>query len=199
MVQSVNAAIRTVPVWLVYIAGLIPAAWVWYLGFTGGLGPEPIRALERELGLTALQFLIAALAVTPLRRLAGINLLRHRRALGLLCFIYAVQHLGVWLVLDLGDLGLIGADLAKRPYVVVGMLGFLLLLPLALTSTDRAVRRLGAERWRRLHRVTYAAAVLGLAHFAMLSKGLPLEALAYALLTAILLALRAIPARRARA
>lgn len=199
MVQGVNAAIRTVPVWLVYLAGLMPAGWVWYLGLTGGLGPEPIRALERELGLTALQFLIAALAVTPLRRHAGINLLRHRRALGLLCFLYVAQHLGVWLVLDLGDLGLIGADLVKRPYVVVGMLGFLVLLPLALTSTDRALRRLGTERWRRLHRLTYVAALLALAHFAMLSKGLPLEALAYALLTAILLALRAIPARRARA
>ncbi|MCX7644224.1 MAG: protein-methionine-sulfoxide reductase heme-binding subunit MsrQ [Rhodobacteraceae bacterium] len=198
MVQAINAAVRLPPLWLVYAAGLLPAAWVWHLGLTGGLGPEPIRALERELGLTGLQFLVAVLAVTPLRRHTGINLMRFRRALGLLCFFYVAQHLGVWLFLDLADPRLIAADITKRPYVLVGLLGFLVLLPLALTSTDRAVRRLGAERWRQLHRLTYGAALLGLAHFAMLVKGFPVEPLAYAVLVAALLGLRALPPRRAR-
>jgi len=198
MVQAINAAIRVPPVGLIYAAGLVPAMWLWYLGLTGGLGPEPIRTLERELGLTGLQFLVAALAVTPLRRHTGINLMRFRRALGLLCFFYVVQHLGVWLFLDLADLRLIWADILKRPYVAVGMLGFLALLPLALTSTDRAVRRLGAERWRRLHRLTYGAVLLGLTHFAMVVKGFPVEPLAYGAAVAILLGLRALPARRVR-
>lgn len=199
MVQAVNGAVRAVPSWPLYPAGLIPAAWLWYLGFTGGLGPEPISVLERELGLIGLQFLIAALAVSPLRRLTGVSLLKFRRALGLLCFFYVVQHLMVWLVLDLGDLGLIAADIVKRPYVIVGMLGFLALVPLAATSTDRAISRLGPVRWRQLHRLTYAAAVLGVLHFAILVKGFPLEPLLYATVLAAILGARFLPARQVRA
>lgn len=199
MVQAVNGAVRAVPSWPLYPAGLIPAAWLWYLGFTGGLGPEPISVLERELGLIGLQFLIAALAVSPLRRLTGVSLLKFRRALGLLCFFYVVQHLMVWLVLDLGDLGLIAADIVKRPYVIVGMLGFLALVPLAATSTDRAISRLGPVRWRQLHRLTYAAAVLAVLHFAILVKGFPLEPLLYATVLAAILGARFLPARQVRA
>lgn len=199
MVQAVNAALRSVPVWPLYPVGLIPAAWLWYLGFTGGLGAEPINALERELGLIGLQVLLATLAVTPLRQLTGVSLLRFRRALGLLCFFYVSQHLLVWLVLDLGDLSLVAADLTKRPYVIVGMMAFLAIVPLAATSSDRAIRWLGAARWRRLHRLTYVAAALAVLHFAILVKGFPLEPLLYGAALATILGLRALPARRARA
>jgi sulfoxide reductase heme-binding subunit YedZ len=199
MVQAVNSALRSLPVWPLYPLGLGPAAWLWYLGFTGGLGAEPINALERELGMIGLQLVIASLAVTPLRQLTGLNLLRFRRALGLLSFFYIMQHLLVWLVLDLGELSLIASDLAKRPYVIVGMLGFAAMVPLAVTSTDRAVRRLGAMRWRRLHRLAYIVPVLGVLHFAILVKGFPLEPLAYGLALAVILGLRALPGRRAKA
>jgi sulfoxide reductase heme-binding subunit YedZ len=199
MVQAVNSALRSLPVWPLYPLGLGPAAWLWYLGFTGGLGAEPINALERELGMIGLQLVIASLAVTPLRQLTGLNLLRFRRALGLLSFFYIMQHLLVWLVLDLGELSLIASDLAKRPYVIVGMLGFAAMVPLAVTSTDRAIRRLGAMRWRRLHRLAYIVPVLGVLHFAILVKGFPLEPLAYGLALAVILGLRALPGRRAKA
>jgi sulfoxide reductase heme-binding subunit YedZ len=199
MVQAANAALRRLPVWPLYLLGLSPAAWLWYLGFTGGLGAEPIKALERELGLIGLQILLATLAVTPLRQLIGLSLLRFRRALGLLCFFYIAQHLLVWLVLDLGDLSLIAADLVKRPYVIVGMLGFAAMVPLALTSTDHAIRRLGAARWRRLHRLAYPAAALGVLHFAILVKGFPLEPLVYGLALIVILGLRALPGRRVKA
>lgn len=196
--ERVNGALRRVPTAPVYALGLVPAVWLWWLGFTGGLGPEPIRALERELGLIGFQFLLASLCVTPLRRHCGLNLLRFRRALGLLAFAYVAQHLGVWLVLDLGDPARIVAEIAKRPWVSVGMLGFAAMLPLALTSTDRAIRRLGAARWRALHRLAYAAAGAGAVHYLMVVKSWPLEPVLWALGAAGLLAVRLIPVRSAR-
>jgi methionine sulfoxide reductase heme-binding subunit len=196
MTEALNAALRRAPTWPVYALGLVPAAWAWYLGFTGGLGPEPISTLEQILGKYGLQFLIASLLVTPARRFLGLNLLRFRRALGLVAFAYIVQHLLVWLILDLGNLRLIGADIVKRPYVTVGMLGFLAMLPLALTSTDRAVRLLGALNWRRLHRLAYVSAAAGVAHYLMLTKGWQLEPLLYAGAVGAILALRLVPRNR---
>lgn len=196
MIQRINDALRHVPPGWLYPVGLIPAAWLWYLGLTGGLGPEPINALERELGGIGLKFMVAVLAVTPLRRFAGLNLLRFRRAIGLLAFYYILQHLLVWLALDVGDPAKIWADILKRPYIAVGMAGFAMMLPLAVTSTDRAMRRLGAAKWRELHRLTYAVAVAGVIHHMMLVKGLPLEPLVYAGVVAFLLALRLASRRR---
>ena len=97
LADQVNTAVRRIPVWLVYTLGLLPAPWFLYLGLTGGLGVEPIKALEHELGLLALQIMVAGLCITPLRRYAGLNLLRFRRALGVLCFTYVALHLLVWL------------------------------------------------------------------------------------------------------
>jgi hypothetical protein len=105
----VNGALRRVPVWPVYALGALPPVWFFYLGLTGGLGVEPIKELEHRLGEIGLQALIAALAVTPLRRFTGISLLRFRRAIGLLAFYYIACHLLVWLVLDIRDLGRIWA------------------------------------------------------------------------------------------
>lgn len=194
--RSIDGALRGVPIWFVYAAGLVPALWLWYLGFTGGLGPEPIRTLERELGRLGLQFLLAALAVSPIRRLAGLSLIRFRRALGLLAFWYILQHLGVWLVLDLGDPALIWADIAKRPYITIGMAGFAAMVPLALTSTDRAVRRLGPERWRKLQRLSYLVLVAAIVHYVLVVKGWPPRPLVYAAIAATLLAARLLPRRR---
>jgi methionine sulfoxide reductase heme-binding subunit len=193
-VASLNARLRRLPTWPVYLAGVVPAAWWLWLGMENRLGADPVRALEHEYGLLALQLLIATLGVTPLRELTGITLLRFRRALGLLAFFYVCVHFLVWLLLDLQmDWPRIGADLIKRPYIVLGFSAFLLLLPLALTSWDGAIRRLGGAVWRRLHRLAYPAAALGAVHFVWLVKAWPPEPLAYAAGVAVLLLYRAFP------
>jgi len=156
---------------------------------TGGLGVEPIKALERELGKIALQLLVAGLCITPLRRFAGLNLLKFRRAIGVLAFVYVLLHLLVWLVLDVQIPAQIWADILKRPYVTIGMLGFVLLIPLAATSNDWAVRRLGPA-WRKLHKLTYVVAILGAVHFVWLAKGFQIEPVLYLLAIMALLALR---------
>lgn len=200
--NRVNHLLRRVPVWPVYVVGACYAPLLLYMGATGALGVEPIRELERALGQFALKLLLAGLAITPLRRHVGLNLLRFRRAVGLLAFFYVALHLAVWLVLDVQDPALIWADIAKRPYVTIGMTAFALLVPLAVTSNDRALRRMGAAAWRRLHRLVYPAVVLGAVHYAILVKGFPFKPLVYLAVLALLLGLRvrlAAPARRARA
>lgn len=195
--DPINGAARRVPVWVLWLGGLLPAVWFVYLGLTGGLGAEPIKALEHELGLVALQLVVAGLAITPLRRHLGVNFLRFRRTVGLLAFTYVGLHLAVWLLLDVQDTARIWADIVKRPYVTVGFAAFLLLVPLAVTSNDLSVRRLG-PRWRRLHWLVYPAAVLGAVHFMWLRKGFQIEPLIYLATILLLLALRLRLPRAAR-
>ncbi len=195
--QTVNQTLRRIPVWLIYLLGVLPAPWLLYLGATGGLGVEPIEALEHELGDLALKLLILGLAVTPLRRCVGLNLIKFRRAIGVLTFFYVTLHLLVWLVLDVQVLGQIWADIIKRPYITVGMAAFLLMLVPALTSNDWSVRRLG-PRWRKVHRLIYPAAILGGLHYVMQAKGFQIEPLVYLGLILGLLILRLpFPGRRA--
>ncbi|QFS81296.1 Sulfoxide reductase heme-binding subunit YedZ [Roseivivax sp. THAF40] len=189
LVDRLNGWARRLPVWLVYLLAALPAPYLFYMGLTGGLGVEPIEVLEHEYGEIALQLLILGLCITPLRRHLGLNLIRFRRAIGLLAFYYLSLHLLVWLVLDVQILSQIWADILKRPYITVGMAGFLLLVPLALTSNNWSVRKLGT-RWRQLHKLTYAAALLGGLHFVMLRKGFQLEPLIYLGVIALLLILR---------
>lgn len=196
--DRLNRLARRVPAAVLYVLGLVQALWLFYLGATGGLGVEPIKALEHELGEIALQLVIAGLCITPLRRFAGINLLKFRRALGLVAFFFVTLHLLVWLVLDVQLPALIWADILKRPYVTVGMLAFALMIPLAMTSNGWSVRRLGA-RWRKLHRLTYAVAVLGGIHFLWLVKGFQIEPILYLAAIVLLLALRVRPVRRKQA
>lgn len=188
-VDRLNGMLRRIPVRAIYVIGLLPPPVLFWMGATGGLGPEPIKALEHELGDLAIKLLILGLAVTPLRRLAGINLMRFRRAIGLLCFHHVVCHLLVWLLLDVQMIGEIWADIVKRPYITVGMAGFVLMIPLALTSNDWSVRRLGPA-WRRLHKAVYASAILGGLHFVMQAKGLQIEPILYLCTILLLLALR---------
>jgi len=184
-----NQNLRRLPTWVIYLLGVLPSGWLFYQGLTGGLGVEPIKALEHEYGELALQLLVLSLAITPLRKHVGINLLKFRRAVGLLCFFYVVCHLLVWLALDVQLPGQIWADIVKRPYITIGMVGFLLLLPLAMTSNTWSIRRLG-PRWRKLHRATYVVGILGGVHFVMLVKGFQLEPLIYLALISGLLLLR---------
>lgn len=189
LIDAINGGLRQLPTWPLYVIGTLPPFWYLYLGFSGGLGAEPISALEHRLGLLGLQFLLLGLAVTPLRRIAGINLLKFRRAIGLLAFYYIFMHLLTWLLLDIRDPARIWADIVKRPYITVGMAGFALLVPLAATSNSASVRKLRA-RWRQLHWLVYPAVMLGAVHFVMLRKGWQGEPLAYLAIAAILLALR---------
>jgi len=188
--QSVNGVLRRVPSWPVYIVGAFPAFWYLYLGLTGGLGVEPIKGLEHALGLFGLKLMIAVLAVTPLRKFTGVSLICFRRALGQLVFFYICSHLVVWLFLDVQIWRQIWTDILKRPYITIGMAGFLLMIPLAITSNNWSCRKMGAIAWKRLHWLTYPAAILGAVHYVMLVKGWQIEPLIYLGIIYILLGLR---------
>jgi len=184
----------------IYLVGMLPAAWYFYLGVMDQLGADPQNTLERVLGLWALRFLIVSLAITPLRRLGGPNLVRYRRALGLLAFYYACLHFSVYVLLDQAlDLAAIWRDIVKRPYITVGMLALLILIPLAATSNAPMIKRLGAAAWQRLHRLVYVAAAAAAIHFIMLVKAWPPEPLIYAGLVAVLLLFRLVVRLRKRA
>jgi len=186
-------ALPQVPKIAVYILGFIPAVWLFYAGITDQLGADPMRYLEQGLGLWALRFLIATLMVTPLRQLFNVNLLRYRRALGLLAFYYAVLHLLTYLVLDQGlDGAAIVADIVKRPYITIGMATFVILVPLAVTSNNAAIRRMGGQAWAKLHRLVYVAAIGAALHFVLVVKSWPPEPLVYAAIVAALLGYRLI-------
>lgn len=150
-----------------------------------------MKKLEHECGKTALNLLLITLSVTPVRTLTGLpQLLRLRRMLGLFAFFYVVVHFTIYLVLDLElNFGTLGADIVKRPYITVGFTALLLLLPLAITSTNRMMRRLGA-RWQRLHRLVYVIAVLGVWHFYWQVKRDVREPLVYIGILALLLGYR---------
>lgn len=195
---SINGALRRLPSWPVYVLAVVPVVWVFWAGITGRLGVEPVEAIEHRLGLWGLWLLIAGLCVTPIRRFTGVSLIRFRRAIGVTAFFYILAHMLVWLVLDVQILAQVWADILKRPYITVGMAGFVLMVPLALTSNTWSVRRLGPQTWQRLHRVTYAVALLGGLHFVMLRKGFQLEPLLYLGAVIVLLALRLVPGRRRR-
>ncbi|WP_095587511.1 protein-methionine-sulfoxide reductase heme-binding subunit MsrQ [Actibacterium ureilyticum] len=190
LVDRINRAARALPEWPAYVIGMVPAALLIWQAPTGGLGIDPVKALEHRLGLTALQFLIATLCVTPLMRFAGIRLLKFRRALGLLAFAYAILHLLVWGLLDMQLLWTqIAADLVKRWYIMLGFAALALMVPLAVTSTKGAIRRMGA-RWRQLHLLVYPAGLLAAVHFVLQEKVWTTESLVYAGILAALCALR---------
>ncbi|HEX7091801.1 MAG TPA: protein-methionine-sulfoxide reductase heme-binding subunit MsrQ [Longimicrobiales bacterium] len=193
---------------LLWVLCLTPAALLAQDAFTGGLGVNPIEEVTHRTGRWALTLLLATLAVTPVRRLTGWNqAVQLRRPLGLFAFAYAVLHFLTYIVLDqFFAWDAIIEDIAERPYITAGFAAFLLLIPLAATSTRAAIRRLG-RNWGRLHRLVYVAAGLGVLHFLWLVKapaiGRPLR---YAAVLALLLGLRIVlrlrrrPARaRARA
>ena len=156
-----------------FILGLVPALWLVYAAAFDHLGANPAEALERALGDWTLRMLCLVLAVTPLRVAAGLpGLARFRRMLGLYVYFYAMLHLLAYSWFDMGfDLGDIGADIVKRPFILVGFLAVLLLTPLALTSFNRAIRIMGARRWLALHRSVYVVAVLAILHFFWMRAG----------------------------
>jgi sulfoxide reductase heme-binding subunit YedZ len=194
----VNGTARRMPTWVVYALGLVPLGFLFWGAVADSLGADPVKAIEHRLGELGLQFLLASLAITPLRRV-GLNLIKFRRALGLLAFGYVALHLAAWVVLDMGlRWSEMAADLVKRPYIIVGMIGFVVLVPLAATSWNGAIRRMGPVAWGRLHRLAYLAILAGVLHFILLSKVWTAEVLIYAALALGLLAVRLIPKTRPR-
>ena len=189
LVDWINRTARKVPTWAVYIVYLIPVPVLLYMGTTGGLGREPVKELEHELGEIALQLVIIGLCISPLRRFFGLNLMKFRRTFGVLAFTYVVLHLLVWAVLDVQTLDRVVADIIKRPYITIGMAAFVLMIPLAVTSNNASVRWLGPV-WRRLHLLTYPVAILAGVHYVWLAKGFQLEPLVYMAVICGLLALR---------
>lgn len=175
----------------VFALCLMPLVRLFLLAATGGLGANPIEFVTRSTGTWALILLLVTLAMTPLRRLAGWqDAIRLRRMLGLFAFFYAGLHLMLYLGADqFFDWQAIARDIVKRPFITAGFAAFVLLVPLALTSTQAAMRRLG-RRWQTLHRLIYPAAVLGVVHFFWLVKRDLTEPLIYATVLAGLLALR---------
>lgn len=175
-----------------FVLALIPLAFLVYRGMHDDLGANPVETLNRYTGDWVLRFLLLTLAVTPLRRLFGWNaLLRHRRMLGLFAFFYACLHFLSYAWLDqyfvLAD---IIRDVAKRPYITVGFACLLMLIPLAATSTNAMIRRLGARRWQALHRLVYLVGVGGIVHFLWLVKSDLREPLIYGAILALLLGFR---------
>lgn len=186
----------------VFVAALIPffrllvLGWQSYQGTGDGLGVNPIEAVTHKTGDFALYFLLLTLAITPLRQLAGLNAaIKLRRMLGLFAFFYGSLHLATYLFdqlyvqADVSGVQAVVKDVLKRPYITVGTLAYVLMVPLAVTSTAAMIRRLG-RRWQTLHRLVYACAVLGVLHFSWLVKGNPLfrrPGLLAAILTVLLL------------
>jgi sulfoxide reductase heme-binding subunit YedZ len=185
------------------VLAVVPAlwyAWAIYSDFALGtryLGSDPIKEAEHAYGAWTLRLLLASLAITPLRRISGWNwLAKHRRTLGLYAFAYGVLHLTVWAILDvqliIDDLvgwDVVWVDLTKRPFITIGMLCLLLMLPLAITSTKGMIKRLG-KSWTKLHRLVYPIAMLGIVHFFMAVKLDIREPGVYALILAVLLGWR---------
>ena len=190
MTNWINQTLRRIPAWTIYIVGAAWAVWLFWLGLTGALGVEPVEELEHAYGELALQLMVLGLIVTPLRRFVGVNLIKFRRAIGVTAFFYVLAHFLVWAVLDVQTLSAVWADIVKRPYVTIGMASFLMLIPLAVTSNNWSVRKLGAASWKKIHWLTYPAAVLGALHYIWLVKGFQIEPLVYAAVIAGLLALR---------
>lgn len=185
---------------LVWLACFAPLLWLAWRGYTNDLGANPIDKLIRELGVWGLRLLIVGLAITPAAKLLRQpRLIRFRRTIGLFAFAYVLLHLTNYVVTDQWfDWAAIGKDILKRPFITVGMAAFVLLVPLAVTSTNWALRKLGPVRWRKLHRLTYVIVPLGVIHYLMLVKADQKPPLIYGAIVALLLGWRMWEATRKR-
>ena len=177
---------------VIFVACLIPLARLAWFAFQGNLSANPIEFITRSLGTWTLVFLLITLSVTPLRKLLNQPwLIKLRRMLGLFAFFYASLHFVTYIWLDqFFDLQAIYKDVIKRPFITVGFASFLLLIPLAVTSTNNMVRRLGGKRWQKLHRLVYLIAVGGVVHYWWLVKKDITQPVIYAAVLAVLLSYR---------
>lgn len=196
MIDAINRTTRRIPSWVVYALGATMIGWMLAAASLGLSGPDPVKALERGFGERGLQVLIAALCITPLRW-AGLNLVKFRRAIGLVGFALVALHFATWITLDMGlRWSEITTDLLKRPYIIIGFAAFLALLPLAITSNNWAIRRMGAAAWKRLHWLAYPATLAGAVHFVMIGKVYTVESALYVAAVMGLLAMRWLKSRK---
>ena len=199
IVDTINSSARKVPAWVLYILLALPIPYLFYSAATGGMGVEPINALEREMGELTLKLIIVGLAITPLRKYLGLNLLKFRRAIGVMAFAYVVVHLGIWVALDMSfRFEQMWSDIWKRPYITIGMVAFIAMIPLAVTSNNLSLRKMGGAAWRKLHKLVYLIAVLGAVHFIMVQKVWEVEPMVYPAVILGLLGLRYVPTLTAR-
>jgi sulfoxide reductase heme-binding subunit YedZ len=178
--NKINGALRKIPAWPIYWGVAAWVAWTFYQAASGlAGGPEPINWLEREYGALGLKLLIAGLLITPLRTWTGINLIKFRRAIGVTTFFLILSHFLVWAVLDVQTFARVWTEIVKRKYVTIGMAAFVLMIPLVMTSNNRAMRKMGPLIWRKLHRLTYPVVVLASIHYLWLVKGFQIEPIVY--------------------
>lgn len=200
VIQTINGGLRRIPAWTIYIVGAAYAVWEFWRALNQ-IGPylvEPINVLERAYGEVALILMVVGLTVTPLRKWTGVNLIKFRRAIGVTAFFYVLAHFLVFAILDVQSVSRVWTEIVKRPYVTVGMASFLMLIPLAVTSNSLSVRKLGAATWRKMHKLTYPAAILGAIHSLWLVKGFQLEPIIYLLVILGLVAVRYVSLERFR-
>ncbi len=183
---------------LVLVNGLLPAVLLLIDGFRGNLGVNPVEFVTRATGVLTLVLLVITLMVTPLRKLFGWNwLLKQRRLLGLIAFFYGVTHLMTYLAFDRSwQMQTVIGDVYKRPFIAVGMFSFALMIPLAITSTNAMIKKLGGKRWARLHRLTYLLTIGGVVHYYMLVKSDITYPVIFGFVVAILLGFRVVAALR---
>ncbi|MBU2992076.1 protein-methionine-sulfoxide reductase heme-binding subunit MsrQ [Octadecabacter sp. 1_MG-2023] len=199
MIDTLNTAARKVPAWVLYILLTLPIPFLFYSAATGGMGVEPINALEREMGELSLKLIIFGLLITPLRKYLKLNLLKFRRAIGVMAFVYVAVHLGIWVVLDMSlRFDQMWSDIWKRPYITIGMVAFIAMIPLAVTSNNLSVRKMGGMAWRKLHKLVYPIAVLGAVHFIMVQKVWEVEPMVYLAVVVALIGTRYVPSIKAR-
>jgi len=182
---------------LISLNALIPLAFLAFDAYRGALGANPIEFFLRTTGVLTLVFLLITLSVTPLRKIFDWNsLIKYRRMLGLYAFFYASMHLVTYSIFDKSfDIAAIGADVWQRPFIAVGMAAFLMLVPLAVTSTNGWVKRIGGRNWSRLHKLSYIIPILGVVHFWMIVKSDVFYPAVFAIVVVVLLGYRLVTSR----
>jgi len=177
---------------VLFINGLVPLALLLWDVWRKNVGANPLEFVTRTTGMLTLVFLLLSLTVTPLRRITGANwLIKFRRMLGVFAFFYGLLHLTTYVAFDrFFRLATVPGDVLKRPFIAIGMMAFLLMAPLAITSTDAMIKRLGGKQWAQLHKMVYAAGILGVLHYYMLVKSDVRLPLTFAFLLALLLGFR---------
>lgn len=180
------------PKFVIFVNSLVPLVLLLWDLYHKRVGPNPLEFATRTTGMLTLIFLSLTVAVTPLRKIFGVNsIVKFRRMLGLFAFFYGALHLLTYVWFDrLFNLLSVGQDIARRPFILVGMIAFILMIPLAITSTNKMLKRLGGKRWARLHRLVYVAAIAGVIHFWMLVKSDTRLPLTFAFIVLFLLGYR---------
>jgi sulfoxide reductase heme-binding subunit YedZ len=194
-----NTILKNISPRYVYFMGLLPFLILVLMAFSNSLGIDPVKKLEHELGDFSIKFLIFTLAISPIQEIFKVNLVKYRRALGVLTFFYAMCHFLTWVAFDIQFIWeLLIRDLIKRPYITIGFLAFVGMTPLAITSNAFFLRKMGPVSWRNLHKLIYPIGLLAGAHFVMVKKVWEVEAMIYLVMILTLVGIRFVMRQRKR-